>query len=492
MGKGFSRIAVRDALYHMFGPDSKPNSRDVLRVTQEAKHTGTEHVNLAADDWADESPEENHEYEFDEWHEWHEDDVYTHDTWEDEQPDAEEHESVPEDLESAADQVEEAFATWQESRRLMNEMAKERGFYPVTNKLEYMQAPAWVSRDGSGHKCKSKGKGGGKPRSYGKKATATRWRKGTGKSNTGANSSSASAPAAAPPPNTSAHGATSQHGPRFKRTRFGAPHEVKMVEEIHQCFFPGDEVDDPIGMGLDCDTIVAEVLNVEVGTGAADSGATLPVVGMKCWKHWLRLPWIRAHEAEIKYDRCNKLFRFGGGKTLPSTMCVSFPVKVFNTVRQLTVYLIDSDAPLLIARPTLEEWGLYVISGTNESSCLMSPNLVGRFCHNRIKDIYCLILWIPKRSVTRWFRVPLTLTFIQLMLWCRRVERSRLRRASRRVPMRETHLLMTKKILNRMCCLPNLSPRRVWTNMTLLCKRPMIKWKAWRKHLSCGNSVWTY
>ena len=29
-------------------------------------------------------------------------------------------------------------------------------------------------------------------------------------------------------------------------------------------------------------------------------------------------------------------------------------MKVFNTVRQLTVYLIDSDAPLLIARPTLK------------------------------------------------------------------------------------------------------------------------------------------
>ena len=58
----------------------------------------------------------------------------------------------------------------------MNEMAKARGFHPVTNKLEYMQAPAWVSRDGSGHKGKSRGKGGGKPRSYGKKAAATRWR----------------------------------------------------------------------------------------------------------------------------------------------------------------------------------------------------------------------------------------------------------------------------------------------------------------------------
>ena len=61
-------------------------------------------------------------------------------------------------------------------------------------------------------------------------------------------------------------------------------------------------------MDFDFDAILAEILNVEVGTGAADSGATLPVVGMKCWKHWLRLPWIRAHEAEIKYDRCNKLF----------------------------------------------------------------------------------------------------------------------------------------------------------------------------------------
>ena len=67
---------------------------------------------------------------------------------------------------------------------------------------------------------------------------------------------------------------------------------------------------------------------------------------------------MRAHEAEIEYDRCNKLFRFGGGKSLPSSACVSLPVKVFNTVRQLTVYLIDSDAPLLIARPTLAEWGI--------------------------------------------------------------------------------------------------------------------------------------
>ena len=138
------------------------------------------------------------------------------------------------------DQVEEAFATWQESRRLMNEMAKACGFYPVTNKLEYMQALAWVSRDGSGHKAKAKA------RVVANLAvTARRLRRHDGEKELESRTLEQTVvqrppPAAAPPPNTSAHGATSQHGPRFKRTRFGAPHELKMVEEI------GDAVDDSI------------------------------------------------------------------------------------------------------------------------------------------------------------------------------------------------------------------------------------------------------
>ena len=72
---------------------------------------------------------------------------------------------------------------------------------------------------------------------------------------------------------------------------------------------------------------------------------------------------------------CNKLFRFGGGKTLPSTVCFSFPVKVFNTIRQLTVYLIDSDAPLLIARPTLEEWGIVCDFRNKRIQLLDEPEL---------------------------------------------------------------------------------------------------------------------
>ena len=86
------------------------------------------------------------------------------------------------------------------------------------------------------------------------------------------------------------------------------------------------------------DTVFAEVLNVEVGTG------------------------FDCHGFELTRPKSNmtgatNLF-VSVGKTLPSTACVSLLVKVFNTVRQLTVYLIDSDAPRLIARPTLEEWGI--------------------------------------------------------------------------------------------------------------------------------------
>ena len=42
----------------------------------------------------------------------------------------------------------------------MNEMSTARGLYPVTNKLEYMQSPAWASRDGGDRKGKGRGKGG--------------------------------------------------------------------------------------------------------------------------------------------------------------------------------------------------------------------------------------------------------------------------------------------------------------------------------------------
>ena len=50
-------------------------------------------------------------------------------------------------------------------------------------------------------------------------------------------------------------------------------------------------------------------------------------------------------------------------------------MKVFNTVRQLTVYLIDIDAPLLIARPTLEERGIVCDFRNKRSQLLDEPEL---------------------------------------------------------------------------------------------------------------------
>ena len=50
-------------------------------------------------------------------------------------------------------------------------------------------------------------------------------------------------------------------------------------------------------------------------------------------------------------------------------------MKVFNTVRQLTVYLTDSDAPLLIARPTLEQWGIVCDFRNKRIQLLDEPEL---------------------------------------------------------------------------------------------------------------------
>ena len=60
---------------------------------------------------------------------------------------------VPEDIGHAADQVEDAFVSYVESRRRMRELALARGFYPV------VALPPDVMEKGKG---KSSGKGRGK------------------------------------------------------------------------------------------------------------------------------------------------------------------------------------------------------------------------------------------------------------------------------------------------------------------------------------------
>ena len=47
--KSCSRVAVRNSLHHVFGPDVKPHLRDVQRVIQEGKHSNVDNVNRTSD-----------------------------------------------------------------------------------------------------------------------------------------------------------------------------------------------------------------------------------------------------------------------------------------------------------------------------------------------------------------------------------------------------------------------------------------------------------
>ena len=57
-----------------------------------------------------------------------------------------------------------------------------------------------------------------------------------------------------------------------------------------------------------------EVFNVDAGTGAADSGATLPVIGTETWSKWLGLDWLQKNQEKVVYRAGRKKFKFGDGK----------------------------------------------------------------------------------------------------------------------------------------------------------------------------------
>ena len=120
-GKNLDIGRIRDTLYHMFGPDSTPNPKDVLRVSQETSHLGEAHVTQMMEDAWEFGEEPYHE-------EGGEDYDYEYDNDEDYGYDCEQSEDIPPELEVAADQVEEAYATWAESRRQMNDLAKSQNF----------------------------------------------------------------------------------------------------------------------------------------------------------------------------------------------------------------------------------------------------------------------------------------------------------------------------------------------------------------------------
>ena len=315
---------VRKVLYHMFGPDHVPNARDVARVT---KSMGDEV--LAADFDLDEANSHGSPSPVG----WDADESYFEG---EEEPEAEDYEEeTPPELEAAARQTEEAYTTWVEARRQMNDLARARGFFPVSQTLQYFKPP---TPDSSSPSRESKGRGKGKKRGRSRGVPST------GKGST----RSSPPPAAAPPPTatsptkSTASGSTQQHGPRFKRVR--RPDDVHLIEEVEIVQAPAEE----------------ETLVVETGKGAADSGATSSLIGLETWKK-LKAEILKRNPAVVIEERPTyKKLRFGDSKVEAALFEAVFPIHIFGTAQTGSVHVVPGTAPLVFSRPFLEKIGMVI------------------------------------------------------------------------------------------------------------------------------------
>ncbi len=181
-----------------------------------------------------------------------------------------EDEEVPPELDEAYDEVEEAYANWQDSRKKMTELSRARGFYPVVAMLPsggILPISAQAQRKGAGAGRKGKGKGKGKGKDsplFAAKGSPVRrppWQPATASS-----ASPAASPTSGPfsfGPKTTTSGATGQHRPRFKRMWAGGnwketAEEGNMAEEILSSVFAASGVDQE------------QALTVETGDGIVD------------------------------------------------------------------------------------------------------------------------------------------------------------------------------------------------------------------------------
>ncbi|CAK0797600.1 unnamed protein product [Prorocentrum cordatum] len=243
---------------------------------------------------------EEEEYDYDEYEE------YDAEEYEEEADVAEE---LPQDVEEAQIACDEAYLSFVDAKRRVAEIAKSRGFYPIVA----------VAPDSNFQH----GKGAPKVNIFNKPPSAT-------------------------PAGSTATGSTQQHGPRFKRFRGGGfvkpdSEHAAMVEDVET---------------LEYANSTEEVYLMSTGMGISDGGATRPVMGDKIWAQWEELLRSRQLLHEVEYGKSDRRFRFGDGKTLEAKRSVTLNVWPFGVKKQITVHLVEGWAPLLIARPRMEEWGL--------------------------------------------------------------------------------------------------------------------------------------
>ena len=106
--------------------------------------------------------------DFEEYDYYEEEEAYYEEAYyEDDGEEYAEDEGVPPELDEAYDEVEEAYANWQDSRKKMTELFRARGIYPVVALMPSggtlaIGAQAPRKGAGAGRKGKSKGRGKGK------------------------------------------------------------------------------------------------------------------------------------------------------------------------------------------------------------------------------------------------------------------------------------------------------------------------------------------
>ena len=99
-------------------------------------------------------------------------------------------------------------------------------------------------------------------------------------------------------------------------------------------------------------------LTVEPGKGSGDSGSTKPLMGLNLWPAWRTILQQKGYGNQIAMQTCTKRFKFGGGEITTAKQCCTFPIVVGGKARQISVYLVPGDTPMLTARPCFEQSGM--------------------------------------------------------------------------------------------------------------------------------------
>ncbi|CAK0791252.1 unnamed protein product [Prorocentrum cordatum] len=246
-------------------------------------------------------------------------------------------EEPPQDVEDAQLARDEAYLSFVDAKKRVAEIAKSRRFYPIVAVApdnNYRESrPARAPGIGKG-RGRGKGKGSSQPR---RDPSAFKFPK----------TLFARSPAASSAGSTGT-GSTQQRGPRFKRFRRGGFTKTEtesgnMVEDVET---------------LEYANSTEEVFLLTVGKGISDGGATRPVMDDKVWAQWEKLLRVKQLLHEVKYEKSDRRFRFGDGKTLEAKKAVTLSVWPFGITKQVATRLVEGWTPLLIARPCAEEWGL--------------------------------------------------------------------------------------------------------------------------------------